>query len=119
MELVRPFPGAEGVAERFFAPAEHAALLALPATERRQGFFNAWTRKEAYLKATGEGLQREPAEVEVALAPGETAQSYRLGGDAGAAERWSLVDLRPAPDYAGALVAAGQGWRLTCWRWVP
>lgn len=53
VEAIRPI--AERVERVVFTPAEIAALNRLPAEERRLGFYNAWTRKEAYLKALGSG----------------------------------------------------------------
>ncbi|MER7106635.1 4'-phosphopantetheinyl transferase family protein [Streptomyces sp. NPDC000229] len=43
------------------AEAERAALEGLPAEERTRGFIRYWARKEAVLKATGDGLTVEPA----------------------------------------------------------
>ena len=56
VELIRPLSDAEGIAERFFSARETAALKALPLDQKPVGFFNLWTRKEAWLKATGEGI---------------------------------------------------------------
>ena len=56
IERLRPMDDMEAIARRFFSPPEHAALMALAPGERVAGFFRCWTRKEAYLKAVGEGL---------------------------------------------------------------
>jgi phosphopantetheinyl transferase len=42
---------------------EKKALLALPAAARSEEFLRLWTAKEAYLKALGLGLRREPTEI--------------------------------------------------------
>ena len=63
----------ERMAKRFFAEAELKAFLALPANQRQEGFFNCWTRKEAYLKAIGTGLSFPLKNVAVSLAPCEPA----------------------------------------------
>src|SRR5258707_8204663 len=58
LEAIRPVPYALTVAEHWFAPVEYAACLNLRGQDREFAFLRLWTRKEAYLKARGEGLQR-------------------------------------------------------------
>ena len=59
------------ISKRYFASGEAAALLALPAADQRQAFFNCWTRKEAYIKARGLGMAIPLDSFEVSLAPGD------------------------------------------------
>jgi 4'-phosphopantetheinyl transferase len=96
------------LAERFFSPGERKALRALAHAPDlvAAGFFAAWTRKEAYLKATGQGIVRGLHHFDVALTPGEPARllADRLDDDATA--RWSMFALEPAPGYSAALVVA-------------
>jgi 4'-phosphopantetheinyl transferase len=95
------------LAERFFSPAERDALRAL-AGERAMltsGFFAAWTRKEAYLKATGAGITRGLHHFDVSLAPGEEARLVADRLDPSASERWAMRALGPAEGYSAALVA--------------
>jgi 4'-phosphopantetheinyl transferase len=108
VEYMKPMPDLAQIAERFFCAAETAKLLALPEERRREAFFNCWTRKEAYLKAVGEGLAAPLDSFEVTLTPDEEARMLFLKGDAGAAERWFYRHLRPAPDYIGALTIEGE-----------
>jgi 4'-phosphopantetheinyl transferase len=93
----------EGIARRFFASDEVAELMALSEGERPEGFFNCWTRKEAYIKAVGDGLSVPLDSFEVTLQPGVPARMISLDGSAAAAERWTLHAFTPAPDYAGAI----------------
>lgn len=106
VERVREMASAEQLAERFFHPNEVAALLALPAGERAVGFFNAWTRKEAFLKATGKGISYGIERVEVTLTPGEPPRVIALDGDQRAAAGWSLDTFAVAPGYLGSLAMA-------------
>ncbi len=102
------------VARHFFSPAECAALFALPAALQRQGFFNAWTRKEAYLKARGAGLSRPLDRFEVSLAPGEPPRLLKDATDPGAELRWSLLDLDNLPGYTAALAVEGFPTHIAC-----
>jgi len=105
------------VAEQFFSPQEVAALRALSGNIQPQAFFNCWTRKEAYIKARGEGLSLPLDQFDVSLAPGEPAALLRTGGEPREVTRWSLKELSPGGDYVAALAVEGHGWRLRCWQW--
>jgi len=113
VELVRSFAGEE-IAKRYFSPQELMELRQLPAALQNEGFFLCWTRKEAYIKASGEGLQIPLKSFQVSLTPGEPARLQTADG-----VDWSLRSLRPDPQYVGALVAKGKGWKLRGWNWTP
>jgi len=107
------------VARRFFAPAEVDALLAAPPAERAATFVRCWTRKEAYVKARGDGLSLSLQHFEVPLTTGATrALEASLEGPA-EVERWSLRELVPAPCHLGALVVEGDGFELHSLEWTP
>jgi 4'-phosphopantetheinyl transferase len=113
LEFVRPLLGDSAIPERFFSPAEVLALRALPAESQPEAFFNCWTRKEAYIKARGEGLSIPLDSFEVSLAPGEPAALVKAPDRS----RWSLRALVPAPGYVAAVVAEGDDWRLRLFNW--
>lgn len=106
------------VAERFFSPREVAVLRGLPEALQPEAFFNCWTRKEAYIKARGDGLFLLLDSFDVSLAPGEPAVLLSTKGDPHEASRWSLQKLDPGADYVAALAVEGRDWRLKCWRWA-
>lgn len=115
VERIRPEVAQEKIAERFFSPREVTLLRALPAPLQATAFFACWTRKEAYIKATGEGLTLPLDQFDVSLVPGEPAALLRTAWDPQEAARWALQDLVPALDYRAAVAVAGHDWRLTCW----
>ena len=117
VERIRPIPEIDQIAGKFFSARESAVLKALPAEQKLEAFFNCWTRKEAYLKATGEGIADALAQIEVSLVPGPTAQLLNIAGDAREASSWSLHPLAPAPGFTGAVAVKARDLKLACWRW--
>jgi 4'-phosphopantetheinyl transferase len=107
LELRRPLPDLAAVAARSFAPRELAVLAALPEADRPAAFFRCWTRKEAFIKATGQGLAQPLDGFVVSLGPDEPARFLDIDGDPAALGRWTLHDLEPPVGYAGALVVEG------------
>lgn len=95
------------LATRFFSPAERASLEALArrGDDVVHGFFAAWTRKEAYLKARGEGVMRGLHHFDVTLAPDEPARLLADRLDS-AIERWRMRSIAPNPGYSAAIVVA-------------
>ncbi|HEX4644034.1 MAG TPA: 4'-phosphopantetheinyl transferase superfamily protein [Verrucomicrobiae bacterium] len=117
VERIRPLRDAEGITDRFFSARESAALKAIPAEQKPIAFFNLWTRKEAWLKATGDGLSESLDKSEVSLLPDEPARFFSILGDSRAAAAWTLEDLSPATGFKAALAAQAQNLRLQCWHW--
>ena len=98
VECVRPVRDASAIAESLFAERERASVVATRPARRDHRFLSIWTRKEALVKGTGEGLRR-------AL---DSFEATGRGTPAG----WSLVDLAPTPEHVGAVAAEGTGWRV-------
>lgn len=118
LERTRPVADLEQIAERFFSPREYAALRALPAQMKHEAFFNCWTRKEAYVKARGDGLSLPLNQFDVSLAPGEPARLVHNERAPQEVARWSLQELTPAPGYVAALAVEGHGRQIRCWQWT-
>jgi 4'-phosphopantetheinyl transferase len=104
VEAVRAVPDADSIAQQFFSPREVDAYFALPAAHRPLGFFNCWTRKEAFVKAVGDGLGFGLHRFDVSLDPGAPARLLRVDGDLGEQSGWVLRDFDPAPGFVGAVV---------------
>lgn len=118
IEAVRDLPDMHSIASRFFAAAEVQTLLTLPAAQQVAAFFACWTRKEAFVKARGEGLTFPLDRFVVSLHPSEPAALLTVDGDPRAAGRWTMMALYPAAGYAAALVVEGTGWRLVSMRTI-
>jgi 4'-phosphopantetheinyl transferase len=126
VEWVRPIKNVDELVARFFSKREDELFQKVSAGQKPAAFFNLWTRKEALLKATGEGITRSLNLVEVSFLPGEPARLLAISGDEKAAERWMLRELAPAKGFAGA-VAIELGTsnaeqmphiEIKCWKWA-
>lgn len=110
LERLRPVPRAAELAERYFAAAERADLAqVLDGPAGPMAFFNCWTRKEAFVKAQGQGLAWPLDSFAVTCLPGDPARvTWCAGGDA-EAERWELSAVALGEGgYVGAVVV-GRG----------
>lgn len=105
VERLRDIDDVDGIAERVFTHGERGVLASVPAGARVRTFFNCWTRKEAYVKAIGDGLLAPLQEFEVTLLPGDDAAIRHIGGDEAAAAQWSLIHLEPEAGFIGAFAA--------------
>lgn len=113
VEFIKPDFDYLGVAEGFFSESERAALHSLPIVDQPQGFFNCWTRKEAYIKAHGEGLSLPLDQFDVTLRPGEAAKLLATRPDPTEASQWHLQALPMPLGYAAALAVEGDTeWKL-------
>src|SRR5437879_1206576 len=120
LEYIRAQSDYADIARRFFSADEVDYLIALPSHLYTETFFSCWTKKEAYLKACGEGLAIPLNSFSVPLTtdPAHTpVDLYVASKDIVPAKHWSLYALRPAPGYTGARVIEGTGWPLRQWQW--
>ena len=113
VEYMRADFTGDDIARRFFSPFEVQSLCGLPDANRVESFFRCWTRKEAYIKATGRGLSQPLDGFDVTLAPGETAALLRT--DEGSHERWSMANVEVGPGYAGAVAVEGPITTIRFW----
>lgn len=108
----------EALAARVMSANESRTLSALSDDLRHEGFFRCWTRKEAYLKAVGDGLAAPLDSVEVTLAPDEPACISAIKGSKETAEAWDLFHLEPVDGYIGAVAIESGPWQLSCWSFL-
>ena len=100
------------IVENWFSTREKAEFLALPSNLQKLAFYVGWTRKEAYLKARGEGLHMKLEDFDVSMNPGQPAV---LRSEDSA--RWELRSFCPAPDFVAALVVERAKCELCYWEW--
>jgi 4'-phosphopantetheinyl transferase len=107
VEPVRPMVDLDAIAARYFSPGERAALAVLAPEQRTLGFYQAWTRKEAMLKATGHGLSRALDHYTVSLGPGVAPRVLAVAGAPEEVGTWHLADLGLEAGYVGAIAWQG------------
>jgi len=116
VELIRPDFASEDIAKRYFSPKEIDCLNRLPGERKTEAFFLCWTRKEAYIKAKGDGLHIPLDRFDVSLSPDEPAQLSSADES-----RWRIEafvsSIVPEERYAGAVVAEGKDWRALYFEW--
>jgi 4'-phosphopantetheinyl transferase len=100
-----------------FSATERAEFAKIPADQQAAAFYRTWTRKEAYLKATGCGLSRPLASFSVSVTPGDSPRLIRDESDPKAHQSWSFADVDPAQGWVGSLVLAGQSRSLRSLEW--
>jgi len=107
VECIRYDVDVDEIPRRFFSPQEQQALAGLEAREKIEGFFNCWTRKEAYVKAVGSGLSLPLRDFDVSLVPGEPAKLLATRPLASLASKWSMESLSLGQECAAAVVVEG------------
>jgi 4'-phosphopantetheinyl transferase len=117
LERLRQGISAQVIAQQYFSRSEFVELVGLPSEQREVGFFNCWTRKEAYIKAQGLGLSFSLESFDVSLGPNEPAILRATRPDPQEAARWALLALEVSPDYAAALAVQGRGLEFRFWDW--
>jgi 4'-phosphopantetheinyl transferase len=112
IECIRPIADMMHIARRFFCRGEAQELAALPEAQRERAFFLCWTRKEAYIKATGDGLSIPLNEFRVTLREGEPARFVHIGNETSAPSGWVLHNLDISSAYAAAIAHRGEPKRV-------
>lgn len=117
VEFVNPNIEVKDIATNFFSENEILKLLVLPEKQQTLGFFNCWTRKEAFIKAVGEGLSFPLDKFEVSLEPDKPAKLLATDWDPKAVLNWSMYSMSPREDFVGSLVIEGLVEKVKFWNW--
>ena len=103
------------IAARFLSPRDRDAIEQLPLERQREGFLRCWTRKEAYMKARGDGISRPLDDFDVALSAESARATPRLSnvvGDPSEADRWELADVSAPRGFMAAIAVEGHGFEV-------
>jgi 4'-phosphopantetheinyl transferase len=116
LERVRDMPDLSGLASTVLSKREQLQWQSLPESDRLWAFFEVWTRKEAFLKGTGQGLQKPVQDIEVPLCRCEPDQRLPVFDGGRQLSDWSLRSLS-AGAFALALALQRPPTRVCCWEW--
>ena len=116
LEGIRPIPEADDLARHNFSAWERSELSLVPDDVKNEAFLNCWTRKEAFVKALGDGLVWPLDQFDVSIAPGSPVCLLRVEGEPHAHRRWSLLDLNLGAGYTGALAVESPLAQVRRWR---
>jgi len=103
IEYMRELPDAIHIAKRFFSDEEVNVLLKVSEDEIRTAFFNCWTRKEAFIKAVGEGLSYPLKDFTVTIIPGVNPEIKWIKDKDDEVKEWSLVNIQTDQNYVSSL----------------
>jgi 4'-phosphopantetheinyl transferase len=118
VERMRQVDQVDSIAEHHFCVSEREAVCITPEERKSDLFFAYWTRKEALLKATGDGILTPLNVVDVSDPPRSLLRLLKVRDGCRLRRQLAIQDLKPAVGYAGALAVEGDGWQLACWRWT-
>lgn len=107
VEWVKRIRDMDNLCRRVFSPAEQAEMASIEPAEKMLAFYQGWTRKEAVIKTTGEGLRADLSAFDVSLAQRETPGVYAHRDPALKGLRWHLLHFEPEKDYVAAVAVTG------------
>lgn len=105
------------IAHRVFSDREYNELASMPRYRRDEAFLACWTRKEAFVKAIGQGLSCPLDQFDVTVDPADPPELRATHWDRFEADRWSMASVDPGPDYIGALAVPDRNLKITRWQW--
>ena len=111
VESIRTLDDFDALVSRFFSPAENEVFEKLPVEQKPTAFFNLWTRKEAWLKATGLGISQHLTRVEVSFLPVSPARFVSVPAESQG--DWFLYQLNSPPGFTAALATGFEPARIT------
>jgi 4'-phosphopantetheinyl transferase len=117
LERIRVIADPDDLVKQLLSKSEAVDWQALPNSVKRAVFYNLWTRKEACLKATGEGITERLQEFAVSFMPDEPARVVKSPQMSPSTGAWTVKELHPGPGYTAALAVPDSEFNLSCWQW--
>ncbi len=108
IEFMRELPDALQIAKRFFSEKEVDEFSEIREVDIRTAFFNCWTRKEAFIKAVGEGLSYPLKDFSVTLKPGDKPEILWIKDKAEEVKYWSLINIDTDENYISSLAVKAE-----------
>lgn len=90
LECIQPMENVIDIANQFFSPQEYSKFVLVPSSQKIKTFYTIWTRKEAFVKAIGEGLYYPLNAFEVTFLPTEPIKILKINNSTAEAAKWSL-----------------------------
>jgi 4'-phosphopantetheinyl transferase len=115
VELIRDDVDFKALSRRFFSASEASQLDRLDNDLLPAAFFACWTRKEAFVKALGDGISYGLSEFTVSVDPAAAEVSLLLHRKPASTDSWRIISFRPAAGYIGAVAVTGNDFSLRCW----
>jgi len=97
-----------------FSSAEITRLSQLRMDEQQRSYFQHWTRKEAFVKASGEGISDRIRLLDIVPSDGSLVP---VMSGISAAGHWTIKDLDVGGPFAASVVIAGRDHRFRFWDW--
>jgi 4'-phosphopantetheinyl transferase len=110
IEYMRPLPALEQIAAKTFSLQESKEIKKLKPEERIAAFYRCWTRKEAFVKALGEGLYYPLDRFSVSIFPEASNCLLQIDERPTETSHWTILNLKTDPGYAAALAVNGHNW---------
>jgi 4'-phosphopantetheinyl transferase len=117
IEYIRAISEMDQIADHFFSAKENAVFRDLPESLKKDAFMICWTRKEAFIKAIGDGLSYTLDKFEVSLRPGEPSRLRYIEGNSPAVSVWFIQDLMAGSKFAAAYAVEGKAHQVHCYQW--
>ena len=117
VEYIRPIPDCDRIAAQNFSQQERIIFSALPIDEKIPAFFRIWTRKEAFIKALGDGLTFPLNQFSVVPESGETTDLVTVDDHSTRVSQWLLGSFVPEPNYIAALATQSRFAQISFWSW--
>jgi 4'-phosphopantetheinyl transferase len=114
IESIRDDVSIEQVARQFFSQNEISSLENIDINKRSELFFQYWTRKEAFLKASGEGISFTMEQCDVSLISGRVLSPVTVKDSNSEISSLYVQDLFPGNGYAAAIALEGGDWNISC-----
>ena len=100
------------IAARFLSPRDRDAIEQLPAERQRYAFLRCWTRKEAYMKARGDGVSRPLDDFELTPAADTNPAQFKVTRRDAESDDWQLADVPVPRGFLAAVAVEGPAFEV-------